>query len=329
MKRILPVALTVLLAAPALVRGDDAPAGPSPTDLFSQLDTDGDGQLTADEVPDDKKSLFERLVRLGDGNGDGKLAADEFTAGLTGSKPKQEASEAKPNRPQRPEGRPAPQALFVRLDANKDGKVVLDEIPEERRERFSRLLAMADKDGDGALSLEEFTRNAPGGAPDAGAPQRRPDPSQMMQRMDRNGDGKVTADEIPEQRRPMVERLIERGDKDGDGALSLEELTAAFAARGGKPADGAAPESANKKAKNKKKPADASAAKGKKKAAKGGMPQGLFAALDTDHDGQLAAAEIDAAPAALRKLDRDGDGNITPRELAAGGKAKKKKKPQE
>ena len=35
-------------------------------------DANGDGLLTGDEVPDEKKSLFERLVRLGDGKlGDG------------------------------------------------------------------------------------------------------------------------------------------------------------------------------------------------------------------------------------------------------------------
>ncbi len=327
-KRLLPLAFTLLLAAPTLVRGEDAPTEPGRADLFSQLDTNQDGQLTADEVPDDKKSLFERLVRLGDGNGDGKLAAEEFAAGLAGGKPSEAAGE-KPQRPARPGARqrPGPEQLFTRLDANKDGKVALDEVPEERRERFAKLIALADKDGDNALSLEEFSRNAPAGAPGQAPGARRPDPSQLFGRMDRNGDGKVTADEIPEERRPMVERLIERGDKDNDGALTLEELTAAFAARAGKPAGDAAPGNPKKK----KKPAEANAAKGKKKAAKAGSPQGLFAALDADHDGQLVAAEIDAAPAVLRKLDRDGDGNLTPRELlaGAGGKPKKKKKPQE
>ena len=45
--------------------------------------------------------------------------------------------------------------MFERADANKDGKVELAEVPEERRERFERLLARADKDGDSALSVEE------------------------------------------------------------------------------------------------------------------------------------------------------------------------------
>ena len=38
-------------------------------------------------------------------------------------------------------------------------------------------------------------------------------------------------------------------------------------------------------------------------------------ALDADHDGELSAAEIDNAPAALRKLDRNRDGKLTREEL--------------
>jgi len=38
-------------------------------------------------------------------------------------------------------------------------------------------------------------------------------------------------------------------------------------------------------------------------------------ALDTDHDGQLSAAEITHATAALKTLDRDGDGILSGDEL--------------
>jgi hypothetical protein len=50
--------------------------------------------------------------------------------------------------------------MFKRADANKDGKVSLDEVPSERRELFKRLLDRADKDGDKALSVEEARRLA-------------------------------------------------------------------------------------------------------------------------------------------------------------------------
>ena len=36
----------------------------------------------------------------------------------------------------------------------------------------------------------------------------------------------------------------------------------------------------------------------------------IFHALDTDGDGKLSPAEIDAAPEVLRLLDKDGDGEV-------------------
>lgn len=51
----------------------------------------------------------------------------------------------------------------------------------------------------------------------------------MIQRMDKDGDGKVSADELPDQLR---ERLS-AADTNGDGFYDAGELTAAFAAMGG------------------------------------------------------------------------------------------------
>jgi len=55
---------------------------------------------------------------------------------------------------------------------------------------------------------------------------------------------------------------------------------------------------------------------------RGGGPEGhrmppppLFAALDANHDGVIDESEIDNAPAALRTLDKNGDGKLTFDEL--------------
>jgi Ca2+-binding EF-hand superfamily protein len=45
----------------------------------------------------------------------------------------------------------------------------------------------------------------------------------------------------------------------------------------------------------------------------------LFAALDTNGDGVIDATEINNAPAALRKLDKNGDGKITREEVRPAG----------
>lgn len=44
-------------------------------------------------------------------------------------------------------------------------------------------------------------------------------------------------------------------------------------------------------------------------------PSPLMEALDTNHDGIIDSNEIANAPAALRKLDKNGDGRLTPDEL--------------
>jgi hypothetical protein len=40
----------------------------------------------------------------------------------------------------------------------------------------------------------------------------------------------------------------------------------------------------------------------------------LETALDADADGEISAGEIENAPAVLKKLDKDGDGKLTPEE---------------
>ena len=44
-------------------------------------------------------------------------------------------------------------------------------------------------------------------------------------------------------------------------------------------------------------------------------PPPIIAALDTNHDGILSAEEIANASASLLKLDKNGDGQLTPDEL--------------
>ena len=51
----------------------------------------------------------------------------------------------------------------------------------------------------------------------------------MMQRLDKNGDGVLSSDEIPQ---PLKERLS-KADSNGDGNLAASELQAAMANRQG------------------------------------------------------------------------------------------------
>ncbi|HIQ23249.1 MAG TPA: hypothetical protein EYH34_18650, partial [Planctomycetes bacterium] len=108
-------------------------------------------------VPGDPKAIFERLDR----DRDGKLSLEEFTAGMRAFH-RRMGRPVSPVSLGRPVARPRPAtfllALLKRADSNHDGKLTLDEVPAERREGFKKILQRADRDGDGALSVQEARR---------------------------------------------------------------------------------------------------------------------------------------------------------------------------
>ncbi|MCC7495516.1 MAG: hypothetical protein IT204_24410 [Fimbriimonadaceae bacterium] len=120
--------------------GEGRPAG----ELFAKYDKNKDGALTQDEVP---AEAWQRLSKA-DANQDGKITAAEFEAarakGAAGQGGEGKGGDGKPG-----EGRTLAD-LFKKLDANTDGKVTAAEAGE-RWEKLSKL----DRDGDGAVSLEE------------------------------------------------------------------------------------------------------------------------------------------------------------------------------
>ncbi|MEZ5354084.1 MAG: EF-hand domain-containing protein [Bryobacteraceae bacterium] len=186
------------------------------------------------------------------------------------------------------------------LDADRDGAISADEIA-----KASVSLMKLDKDHDGMLSLDEVRPNfgegrgrggregGPGGPGGPGGM----DPAAMTKRLlefDRNGDGTLSKDEIPER----MQGMIARGDLDKDGSLSAEELKKMAEA-----------------------PGPGARGSGRERPEGRGGPEGfrrmdpVMAALDADHDGNVSKSEIAGASKALAKLDRDRDGQLTPDEI--------------
>ncbi|MBW8883716.1 MAG: EF-hand domain-containing protein [Planctomycetia bacterium] len=292
-------------------------------DLFSKLDVNKDGYVTPDEVQESQKALYERMLRNADKDGDKKLSREEFVAGLQPDEtPKTPLAGGQAFGPPGGKAKGDPRQFFERLDANKDGKLSKDELPEQMRERFAQM----DGNGDGFVSPEEFARGAmaygkrPPGAPatpasttpqtagqprpnPAGAPNRQ-ELEALFDRTDANSDGKLTKDEIPEDRRGM-RAILERT---GDSITKEQFMRGMLAMMQGDAGQPPRPESAAPR-----RPDGPPGAP-----PPGGPGGGLFGALDTDRNGELSTQEIVAAGTALLKLDRNGDGKLTPDEVFGG-----------
>jgi Ca2+-binding EF-hand superfamily protein len=215
--------------------------------LIAALDTDEDGEISAEEI----KNAVEALKKL-DKNEDGKLSREEFMPMPgPGFGPRGEGGgpggpggpggfgpggpggfgpggpgrfgPGGPGGPgQRRPGGPGPNFVerIMELDKDGDGKVTKEELPEG----MQRMLERADTNVDGAIDREEaekmaerFAAGGPGGGPGGG------NPAERIMGFDKNDDGKVTEDEMPEW---MRERMLERADTNGDGAIDREEAEA-------------------------------------------------------------------------------------------------------
>lgn len=207
---------------------------------LKQLDQNGDGQLSAEEVrpnfgPGGGGRLGEGERRgLGASGGQGANMSDEMVQTLMEFDRNSDGKLSKAEVPERMQG------LFQRSDANQDGLLTRDELKKSAESQPAgpggpggpggrpggpggpmRSLAFAalDANNDGVLSSAEMN-NAP----------------QALKALDKNGDGNLSEDEVrpnfPNEGRgrgprgnptEMVNHLIEENDRNGDGKLSKEE----------------------------------------------------------------------------------------------------------
>ncbi|MCW1883638.1 EF-hand domain-containing protein [Luteolibacter flavescens] len=163
------------------------------------------------------------LWKKADADGDGFISMEEFA---TMERPSQLTPEKR-------------EEIFKRLDKNGDGRIGPDELP--RRPERMQPLEEVDADKDGRIVFEEFKN--------LGFVAKLPEERQrkIFERMDRDGDGALTAKDRPEGPphregrwnngnkdgktegnkggrggHPM--EMIRRLDQNGDGALSFEEF---------------------------------------------------------------------------------------------------------
>jgi Ca2+-binding EF-hand superfamily protein len=199
-------------------------------------------------------------------------------------------------------GRAAPQtnAMFAAMDADSDGVISKVEL-----RKAIKSLKTLDTDNDGSITLAEASVG--GAAVGPGGPLGEDPQIAQLMANDKNKDGKLTPNEVPNEMLPMLQGV----DQNGDRAIDRAELQAAWANRnqaGGGPWRG----------------------QGGLGAAAGNAEQatGQFLRYDRNRDGRLTNDEV--PPQAARMLqgaDRNNDAAIDAGELQAalaqqGGKAR-------
>ncbi|WP_417388267.1 EF-hand domain-containing protein [Gimesia sp.] len=220
------------------------------------------------------------------------LAVLGFSAGSLSAAPEQDES--------------ASQSIFQQLDKNSDGTVTADEVPQDKERFFDHLIRTGDQNKDGKLTKDEFESSlkkedqkfpAAGG----GDQERyRRGMQEFMNRLDRNGDKKISRDEIPEPLKDRMEPLFKRMNTD---AIPLDALQRFSGMNRGRP-DGDRRE--RSRADDEKMSQE--------------RYERFFQSLDTNKDGKLTLAEAPERAKQIlqqiyRQTDKEADSSLSKQEF--------------
>jgi len=130
---VVSAAMVVTVGAAAIAQGK---YGHGQRPSFEEVDANGDGKITQDEMQ------ARAVARFGeaDMDGDGAISRDEMLASAM------VRSEKRVDR------------MMRRMDTDGDGKVSKAEMQKMRGKRMGRMIERMDTDGDGVLSEEEFAQ---------------------------------------------------------------------------------------------------------------------------------------------------------------------------
>lgn len=126
------LASTLIVVGAGVAHAQSERNGPA---TFEELDVDGSGEITLEDLAAQRDARFAEL----DTDGDGSISQDEFTAAQVAR------AEERATR------------MFERLDADGDGTLSRDLIERVRGgNRGARMISRFDTDGSGGVNAEEF-----------------------------------------------------------------------------------------------------------------------------------------------------------------------------
>jgi Ca2+-binding EF-hand superfamily protein len=200
----------------------------TPRQFIQRFDKNKDGYLTKDELPPRFANAFDRL----DSNGDGQLDAQEVQRLLMVLRKRFGVSG--PNQPAPGKGAakgtdPAVERFVNRvlreMDKNEDGKISRDEAQRRVRAAFDRF----DANRDGYLDKNELRQMAArflaqqAGGPRGGQPQGAARLGPDFDALDKNADGRLTRDEL---KGTPFYPAFDRIDRNKDGKITPKEFDA-------------------------------------------------------------------------------------------------------
>ncbi|GMW01820.1 MAG: hypothetical protein AMXMBFR84_29570 [Candidatus Hydrogenedentota bacterium] len=257
---------------------EDAPAADSgergrqrrgePGQIFARADADKDGKVTLGEIQAIAPNFPEERFKLMDKNGDGHVERGEILQG-----------------PAQGEGQ-GPGMLFARADADKDGRITMDEVAaidaNFPKERFQQM----DSNADGAVTQDELRKFAG----------RR---FEIMRKADTNGDRRISMEEMKTADPNFTQEQFARMDVNGDGMLTEEDRRSAVPNRQAQARNmqaGMAPEADTKYSMiaslmSADSNQDGSVTFDEVAAAKPGLPREVFDRYDTNKDGVVTPAD--------------------------------------